>query len=140
MLVKDIMQLIANARIKVAAVASAGITTLYWHIGERINREILGNQRAEYGKQIVSTVSTQLKREYGGSEFSERNLRRMMQLAVLFPDVEIVSPLATQLSWSHFVEVLPLKDDIQREFYLTRVLFDNSCRGTLDKTYASCKD
>lgn len=60
-LVKDILQLIASARIRVAAAASTGIVTLYWHIGERINREVLGNQRAEYGKQIVSTLSTQLK-------------------------------------------------------------------------------
>ncbi len=53
-----------------------------WYIGERINREILGNMRAGYGKQIVSR-------------------------------------LATQLSWSHFVEVLPIKEPMQREFYLT---------------------
>lgn len=118
-LVKDILQLIANARIRVAAVASAGIAILYWHIGERINREVLGNQRAEYGKQIVSTLATQLKQEYGGNEYSERNLRRMMQFATLFPDVEIVSTVSTQLSWSHFIEVLPLKNDLQREFYLT---------------------
>lgn len=118
-LVKDILQLIASARIRVAAAASAGIATLYWHIGERINCEVLGNQRAEYGKQIVSALATQLKQEYGGNEYSERNLRRMMQFATLFPDIEIVSPLATQLSWSHFVEILPLKDEIQREFYLT---------------------
>lgn len=130
-LVNDILQLIGNARIRVAAVASAGIATLYWHIGERINREVLGNQRAEYGKQIVSTLATQLKQEYGGNEYSERNLRRMMQFATLFPDVEIVSPLATQLSWSHFVEVLPLKDGIQREFYLTMAAEEHWTKRTL---------
>ncbi len=95
------------------------VTTLYWHIGERINREILGNQRAEYGKKIVSTLSTQLQNEYGGQEYSERNLRRMMQFATLFPDINIVSTLSTQLSWSHFVEILPLKNELQREFYLS---------------------
>jgi hypothetical protein len=36
------------------------LTMMYWHIGERINREVLDNQRAEYGKQIVATVSQQL--------------------------------------------------------------------------------
>lgn len=130
-LVKDILQLIANARVRVAAAASAGIATLYWHIGERINREVLGNQRAEYGKQIVSTLATQLKQEYGGNEYSERNLRRMMQFATLFPDIEIVSPLATQLSWSHFVEILPLKDEIQREFYLTMAAEEHWTKRTL---------
>lgn len=130
-LIKDILKLIANARIRVAAAASAGIATLYWHIGERINREVLGNQRAEYGKQIVSTLATQLKQEYGSNEYSERNLRRMMQFATLFPDIEIVSPLATQLSWSHFVEILPLKDEIQREFYLTMAAEEHWTKRTL---------
>jgi len=88
-LVADIKQLITNARLKVATVANAGITMLYWHIGERINREVLGNQRAEYGKRIVSTVSAQLQQEYGGQEFSTRNLRRMMQFADYFPDPQI---------------------------------------------------
>lgn len=115
----DLRHLIEDAKTKVASVANAGITMLYWHIGERINREILGNQRAEYGKQIVATLARQLKHEYGGSEFSIRNLRRMMQFASLFRDPQIVSPLATQLSWTHFVEVIPLKNQLQREFYLT---------------------
>lgn len=118
-LVADLRYLIDEAREKVAAVANAGIATMYWQIGERINREVLGNQRAAYGKRIVSTVSTQLQYLYGGTEFSTRNLRRMMQLATLFPDPQIVSTVSTQLSWSHFVEVLPLEDNLQREFYLT---------------------
>lgn len=118
-LVDDLRHLIDETRRKVAAVANAGIATMYWQIGERINREVLGNQRAAYGKRIVSTVSTHLQREYGGTEFSTRNLRRMMQLATLFPDPQIVSTVSTQLSWSHFVEVLPLENNLQREFYLT---------------------
>ncbi len=43
----------------------------------------------------------------------------MMQFATLFPDINIVSTLSTQLSWSHFVEILPLKNELQREFYLS---------------------
>ena len=118
-LITDIRQLIRETRQQLASFASMSVTTLYWHIGERINREILGNQRAEYGKKIVSTLSTQLQNEYGGQEYSERNLRRMMQFATLFPDINIVSTLSTQLSWSHFVEILPLKNELQREFYLS---------------------
>lgn len=118
-LLSDIRLLISDSRQKAAAVLNVGITTMYWRIGERINREILGNQRADYGKRIVSTLSEQLRHEYGGQEFSARNLHRMMQLATLFPDMKIVSTLSTQLSWSHFIEVLPLKHSLQREFYLT---------------------
>ncbi len=114
----DLRHLIEDAKSKVASVVNAGITILYWHIGERINRDILGNQRAEYGKQIVSKVSTQLKQEYGKG-YDEKSLRRMMQFATLFPNPAIVATLSRQLSWSHFVEVIPLRDDLQREFYLT---------------------
>ena len=92
---------------------------MYWHIGERINREVLGNQRAEYGKQIVATVSRQLQEEYDIKGFDEKNVRRMMQFAQEFPDSKIVSQLATKLFWSHFIEVLPLKDSLQKEFYIT---------------------
>ena len=60
-LVSDVRTLIDEAKKKLAVVANTGITMLYWQIGERINREILGNKRAEYGKKIVSTVSTQLQ-------------------------------------------------------------------------------
>ena len=83
------------------------MTMMYWHIGERINREVLGNERAEYGKQIVSAVSTELQEEYGRKEFEPRNIRRMMQFAKEFPDSKIVSQLATKLSWTHFIEILP---------------------------------
>ena len=59
-LIEDLRQIIEQARGHVAATANYALTTMYWHIGERINREVLGNQRAEYGKQIVATVSQQL--------------------------------------------------------------------------------
>jgi hypothetical protein len=81
---------------------------LFWRIGQRVNSEILHHQRAEYGQKIVMTLATQLVASYGRS-FESRNLRRMMQFAEQFPDFGIVSPLATQLSWSHVVEVLALK-------------------------------
>ena len=117
-LITDLRTLINEARNKVALIVNTEITLLYWHIGKRINEEVLGNQRAEYGKQIVSTVSTQLTKEYGRG-FELRNLRRMMQFAQLFPDFQIVATASQQLSWSHFIELLSIKNDLGREFYLT---------------------
>ena len=117
-LITDLRTLINEARNKVALIVNTEITLLYWHIGKRINEEVLGNQRAEYGKQIVSTLSTQLTKEYGRG-FELRNLRRMMQFAELFPDFQIVATASQQLSWSHFIELLSIKNDLGREFYLT---------------------
>ena len=130
-LIQDLRQIIEQARGQVAATANYAQTMMYWHIGERINREVLGNQRAEYGKQIVATVARQLQEEFGRKGFDEKSIRRMMQFATLFPDSQIVAPLARQLWWSHFVEVMPLKDELQREFYLTMAASERWSKRTL---------
>ena len=118
-LMTDLRQIIDSARMRVASTANYELTMMYWHIGERINRDVLANQRAEYGKQIVATVAQQLQAHYGTRGFDEKSIRRMMQFASVFLDEKIVAPLARQLSWSHFLEVIPMKDALQREFYLT---------------------
>jgi len=130
-LIQDLRQIIEQARGQVAATANYAQTMMYWHIGERINRDVLDNQRAEYGKQIVATVARQLQEEFGRKGFDEKSIRRMMQFATLFPDSQIVAPLARQLWWSHFVEVMPLKDELQREFYLTMAASERWSKRTL---------
>ena len=85
-----------------SAIAIYELTMMYWHIGERINREVLDNQRAEYGKQIVASVARQLQKEYGSKGFDEKSIRRMMQFAQEFPKEQIVSQAATLLTWLHF--------------------------------------
>ena len=114
----DLSTLIEQSRRKMYSQANARTVQLFWQIGKRINDEVLKNHRAEYGKQIVLTLSAQLTEKYGRS-FKVRNLRRMMQFAEQFPDFQIVSLLTTQLSWTHFTEVLPLKSYEAKLFYLT---------------------
>ena len=118
-IVTDIQAIIEQSRLQVAATVNAGMTLMYWHIGERINREVLGGERAAYGKQIIATLSRQLTDVYGGSQFSLRNLRRMMQFATAFPDIKIVTSVVSQLSWTHFLQVISMEDDLKRQFYLT---------------------
>ncbi len=130
-LMNDLRQIIDQARCHVATTANYAMTMMYWHIGERINREVLGNQRAEYGKQIVSTVSTQLQSYYGTKGFEKSSITRMMKFAKLFPEKQIVAPLAQQLSWSHFMIIMPLKDDLQREFYLSMASSERWSKRTL---------
>ena len=130
-LMKDLRQIIDQARGHVATTANYVMTMMYWHIGERINREVLGNQRAEYGKQIVSTVSTQLQSFYGAKGFEKSSITRMMKFSKLFPDKQIVAPLAQQLSWSHFLIVMPIKDELKREFYLTMAASERWSKRTL---------
>ena len=101
-LIQDLRQIIEQARGHVAATANYALSMMYWHIGERINREVLDNQRAEYGKQIVASVARQLQKEYGSKGFDEKSIRRMMQFAQEFPKEQIVSQAATLLTWLPF--------------------------------------
>lgn len=115
-LLAELRGLIEAARLHVAQTVNSTLTMLYWHVGQRIRREVLKNERAEYGEQIVSTLSTQLVAEYGQA-FGERSLRRMLQFAEVFSDEAIVETLSQHLSWSHFIEILPLKQPLEREYY-----------------------
>ncbi len=92
-----------------AQAVNAGLTTLYWQIGARIRRDVLENKRAEYGAEILATLSRQLVPEFGRG-FEEKNLRRMIQFAEVFPDVEIVATLRRQLGWTHFTMLILMTD------------------------------
>jgi len=115
-LLGDIRHLIETAREQTARAVNSALVGLYWHIGTRIRQDVLQEKRAGYGEQIVAALGRQLTLEYGRG-FTEKGLRRMIQFAERFPDGEIVAALSRQLSWSHFVELIPLEDSLKRDFY-----------------------
>ena len=115
-LIGDISRLIETARQNVAVTVNAGLTILYWQVGNRIRQDILKEKRADYGKKIVATLSQELTKEYGNG-FNYTALTRMVRFAEIFPDTQILATLSQQLSWSHFKEILPLKKPLQRDFY-----------------------
>lgn len=117
-LLTDLRQMIAEARELVGRTVNAGLTLLYWEVGNRIRREILGGKRAEYGENIVQALAAQLEREFGRG-VGAKNLRRMMQFAEVFPERAIVVSLIRQLSWTHFIaEDFKPGDKGQMELYL----------------------
>lgn len=115
-LLADLRRLIERSRQVAVAAVNASLTLMYWRIGQRIRAEVLGGQRANYGEEIVAALSRQLVADYGRS-FEEKNLRRMLQFAEIFVSEEIVVTLSRQLSWSHVLVLLPLKDPLARDFY-----------------------
>ncbi|NWG01917.1 MAG: DUF1016 domain-containing protein [Syntrophaceae bacterium] len=108
--------MILQARREVAQRVNSALVLLYWRVGKRIRQDILKEKRAGYGEQIVATLSTQLTEEFGEG-WSRYNLSRMIRFAETFPDEEIVATLSQQLGWSHFKEIIPLGDDLKRDFY-----------------------
>lgn len=121
MLFKDLAQIIEQGKQQVVSQVNSLLTLTYWHVGRKINEHILKNERAEYGKLIIPTISVQLESRYG-SQFKEKNLRRMMRFAEVFCDFTIVAPVVRQLSWSHFLMLLPLKTQEARNFYAQKVI------------------
>ncbi len=96
--------------------ANSTLTLLFWQVGKRINEDVLQNQRASYGKQIIPLITNGLEKKYGRN-FTEKNIRRMMQFAQEFPDFQIVVTLSRQLSWSQFLILIPLKKADAKMFY-----------------------
>ena len=111
---------------------NAALTLLYWNVGNRIRQEILNNERADYGDQIVASLARQLTDEYGRG-FTRPNLFYMVRFAEVFTDTEIVSALSRQLGWTHFPHILYVKDELKREFYAEMCRIERWSTRTLAK-------
>jgi len=115
-ILNDIVSLVESTKNQIAIQANSSLTIMFWHIGKRIQSEVLQNERAEYGKQILVTLSRELSNQFGNS-FNEKNLRRMIQFSEKFSSFENVVTLSRHLSWSHFLILIPLKTKNERDFY-----------------------
>lgn len=129
-LIAELKQLITAAKQQVQVQVNAQMTQLYWQLGHTLQHHMLNNQRAEYAQQWVKQVAKQLTEEYGKG-FNEKSLRKMMQFYQAFPEQEIVATLSRQLSWSHFIELLPITAPLEREFYLHMAIHDRWSVRTL---------
>lgn len=112
----ELRALIAASRQRLATAVNAELSRLYWTVGQRLATEVLGGGRARYGTQLMDRLGERLAAEFGRG-FEAKNLRRMVQFAQAFPSAEIVATLSRQLSWSHVVDLLPLKTEQARQFY-----------------------
>lgn len=113
----EIKNLIETSKNNVAVTVNATISVLYWHVGNRINEEVLKDKRAEYGEKIIANLSNKLSIEYGNG-WGEKQLRQCMQFATVFNDVQIVYTLCRQLSWSHIRLVMFIESPLKRDFYI----------------------
>ena len=114
---QDIRQLIETAKAHVVTQVNQALVLTYWQIGKTIKTEVLEEGRAQYGAAILKQLAERLTREYGNG-FSHSSLTRMVKFFDCQPDRDIVVTLSQQLSWSHFVEIIKIEDEIKREFYI----------------------
>ncbi|MBU1097062.1 MAG: DUF1016 family protein [Bacteroidetes bacterium] len=120
----EFKHLIEESRKQVAVAVNSTITMLYWQIGKRINKEVLKEKRAEYGKQIVQTLSENLTNEYG-QWWGKRHLHHCLRFAETFPNIQIVNALRTQLSWTHIRQIISIEDELKRQFYTEMCKVEN---------------
>ncbi len=114
---QDIITLIATAKSSALTYVNSSLTLLYWQIGKRLLSAGLRDNAAKYGDRAVENISTFLVNEYGQG-FNYSSLHRMMRFAELIPDQEIVATLSQDLSWSHFVILITLRESLARDFYI----------------------
>jgi predicted nuclease of restriction endonuclease-like (RecB) superfamily len=129
-LVSELKQIIVAAKQQAQITVNTQLTLLYWQIGEKIQNHTLNNARADYGKQVIKQLASELTQEFGKG-FNEKSLRRMLQFYQSYPEQNIVATLSRQLSWSHFVELLTIKHDTARDFYAQMAMNDRWSVRTL---------
>jgi len=112
----ELRTLIEFSRQRLSSTVNAELSHLYWMLGHRLHNDVLGGERAQYGRQIMSDLGRKLAVEYGRG-FEVKNLYRMVQFAQTFPDLEKGATLSRKLSWSHFLLLIPLKIDAARWYY-----------------------
>ena len=113
----QIRELIEGVRNQVVVKVNQSLTLLNWNIGRLIHDEVLQDSRASYGKEILATLSQDLKREYGRG-YNYSSLTRMLKFYRSFPEEEIIATVSQQLTWSHFVELVTIEENLRRDFYL----------------------
>ena len=127
----NIKNLINQTKESVTIQINTSLTLLYWNIGKSINNNILQNRRADYGKEIIYSLSGQLTKEYGRG-YTKRNLENMIKFNKQFNDIQIVHSLSAKLSWTHFKTIIYIDDSLKRDFYIEMVKLDNWSTRTLN--------
>ncbi len=114
----NIKVLVIYSRNKVYQTVNTEMLSLYWNIGKIIMKIQQGNERASYGDAVLEKLSKKLTEEFGKG-FSKRNLERMRKFYTCFP---IATTVSSQLSWSHYLELIRINEEPKRKFYLNECI------------------
>jgi hypothetical protein len=100
--IADIKQILEQARTQAYTAVNSAMTQAYWLVGKRIVKEEQhGKKRADYGEEVLLTLSKELSKEFGKG-FSYANLRNFRQFYLSFPEDQICYALRSKLTWTHY--------------------------------------
>lgn len=113
-MINEITELVNNVKSKLTNEINKSIIFVYWNIGKIIvSNESKFNNRLEYGKEVLKGLSDALTK-YLGKGYSVSNLKYMRMFYKAYPNFEVISD---KLSWSHYLELMIIKDKVKRNFY-----------------------
>ena len=113
----SIKELVINSRNKVYQTVNTEMLNLYWNIGKWKYNKVMKGQ-VIYGDAVLEKLSQKLMVEFG-KVFSKRNLERMRKFYVCFP---IATTVSSQLSWSHYLELIKIDEEPKRNFYMKETI------------------
>lgn len=126
----DVCQIIDGARNRIATYLNTEVCMTNWYVGKRIKEDVLYNQRAQYGKQILMNLSARLAEKYG-SGWSLYKLQHCVRAAYTFS--EEMYATRTQLTWTHLRTLMSVKDPLERQFYAQMCGIEHWDTRTLDE-------
>ena len=120
-LYKDIKEKIVNSRTKMLKQIDTTMVEVYWYVGKITSELYIKSSDGIYGKRIINALSKKLIKDFGNG-FSEVSIRRMRRFYECYP---IWSAVPTELSWSHFQELIRIDRKEERDFYETESIKSN---------------
>lgn len=132
----EVLALIEAARGRAYQAVNTELVTLYWQLGEHISQKI---EKAEWGDGVVDQLAAALARRYPGLRgYTRRNLFRMRQFYEAYRGNKKVSPLVTQLPWSHHLILLSqARSPVEREFYMLLAIKERWSKRELERQIQS---
>jgi len=129
-LLDNIGQAIETARLNAVKAVNNELVKANWEIGRHIvEYEQQGQERAEYGSELLTRLSKDLRQQYGKG-FGRRNVLDMRRFYLAYPKWQTLS---AKLSWSHFIVLLGVSDDTARKFYEKQAIHENWSKRELER-------
>jgi len=128
--------LLKEARKSVVQTVNKTMVCTYFKIGQMIvEEEQNGNERAEYGKQILKELSKRLNTEFEKG-FSQRNLEQMRQFYLTYSKTQTLSA-EFNLSWSHYLKLMRIDNEDERRYYQIEAYENNWSLRELQRQFDS---